>query len=651
MRLANPKAIWKKAFAFVADKRLELGLAITGVIILFRLFGLLQVSELLTLDRLQHISPAEARDSKVVLVGIDEDYIEKKAALEYGGLATLLEKVLAAQPTVVGIDIVENDLSGVGRNKLISLIEENKKLVAVDKVVSPEILPFKGLSETVLNNRVGFNDFSSDDDFQVRRMFLGWSPNQPEDDSFRESLALILAKQYLFSTKGAELTNGKRDRDTMRFEDIEIPRLKKNSGGYHQEDLIYGIQTLINFRSGRISLLKSPKPFEIIKASEIDSGRIDPERFKGKIAIFGIVAPSLAVEFDSVLPQDLNYDQSRRMTGLELQAHATSQIVSAVVDGRPLIHTLSTPLEYLFIAAFGMLGVGVKALSKSTARGLVALGTISLALCFLSYLGLVETGLWLPLAPAMLALAINGVAYIAVSQSERRWQALVLERDRALAALKLERQKTIEHAFDTIHNGPLQTLANLLRLVRDRQISLLEVSHEIEKLNQEIREVGDALKQDSISDESVCIKVGKSRLDLSMPLHELFYEIYRETLERPFPGFKTLKIQARSLEPVEPENITIECKRKLCRFFEETLCNVGKHAIGATRLTVTGKTINNCYVLKIVDNGVGFEPHKVRKKGRGTKISHDLESALKGTFLRRSNHPKGILCEFRWTLI
>ena len=37
--------------------------------------------------------------------------------------------------------------------------------------------------------------------------------------------------------------------------------------------------------------------------------------------------------------------------------------------------------------------------------------------------------------------------------------------------------------------------------------------------------------------------------------------------------------------------MTIECKRKLCRFFEETLCNVGRHAIGATKLTVTGQTV------------------------------------------------------------
>lgn len=651
MRWMNPEAIWPSILAFISEKRLGLGLGIIGVVICLRLLGFLEILELLTLDRLQHISPAEATDPKIVLVGIDEAYIEKEedTALEYRDLTDLIESVLAAEPTVVGIDVVEDDLVGEGKSALISLLESNEKLIAVDKILPPTIPPFKELSDTVLGSRVGFNDLSLDDDFQIRRMFLGWSPEQTIQ-SFRESFALILARNYILNRLHIELTNGRKDPYAMRFGNVEIPRLQPSSGGYSQEEFIYGIQTAINFRGGRLSIKESPKPFKVLNASDIDAGNLNPKEIEQKIVIFGILAPSITDEFDSVLPKNLNYTESRRITGLEIQAHAVSQIVSAVADGRALIHAWDVPLEYLFIVAFGLLGISVRRLSTSTARGLVYLCAIGLLLCALSYAGLIINGLWLPLVPAMLVLAINGVAYIAVSQSERRWKALVQERDRALAALKLERQKTIDHAFDTIHNGPLQTLANLLRLIRDNQITLPDAGHQLEKLNREIREVGNELKQDSMSDEEVSIKVGQSRLDLNMPLHELFYEIYRETLERPFPGFKGLKVQARSLDPIASENLPVEYKRKLCLFFEEMLCNVGKHAIGATKLTVTGKKIDNYYIIRVVDNGNGFSNEKQAKKGRGTKISRELESTLKGKFIRRSNYPKGIFCEFKWAI-
>ncbi|MGC1307660.1 MAG: CHASE2 domain-containing protein [Phormidesmis sp.] len=629
----------------------RLGLGIISVIVGLRLSGSLQFLELLTLDKFQQLKLGERPDSRITLIGIDDSYLASKSnsSLAYADLAKLLETVMYYQPAVVGVDLVEDDLSGSGKPRLLELFKNNNNLLSVEKIRPPIIPPLEGLSKTALSDRVGFNDFSLDNDGSIRRMFLGWTPTKPENAPFRKSFSLMLAEQYLKTTRGIEIENGIRDEGAMQFDTVEIPRLKPTSGGYREETSIYGIQTLINFRGGLISARAKTKPFKILLASELTQGNFESKDISDKIVVIGSLDPANATKFNSLVPRQLTFN-NERLTGLELQAHATSQITSAVLDRRPLIWSLHPTWGYAFIVVFGLMGVGIKRLSKSTFRGFTYLFFISFFLIFISYWGLFSGGLWLPIVPVLLALTLNGFTYIVVAQSENRWQALVQERDRALAAIKLERQRTIEHAFDTIHNGPLQTLANLLRLIRDDQITSHDTGLELKKLNQEIREIGETLRKESISDETLYIQVEKSRLDLNMPLHELFYEIYRETLERPFPGFQTLKIQARSLEPIEPENLTIECKRKLCRFFEETLCNVGRHAVGATKLTVTGKTIQQFYCLRIIDNGLGLQPRKARR-GQGTKIAHELEIVLKGKFTRRSNYPKGVSCELKWALI
>ena len=622
----------------------RLGLGITGAIIALRFLGSLQFLELLALDRLQQLSLRESLDSRIVLIGIDEKYPKTRdnEPLEYTDLAALIETILTHDPAIVGVDIVEDKLIGDGSARLLTLLENNKNLLIVEKVSEPSIPPLEGLSSTVLEEQVGFNDIAFDDDGHVRRMFLGW---ELEDGTFRKSFPLMLAEQYLTDKNGIALDNGEKDKWAMRFDKVEIPRLQTNYGGYRHESEIYGVQTLINFRGGMMRRSFNTGPFILLSASQVMEEDFNDEALAEKIVIIGSTDPNDVVEVDSAVPSQLDYNPNV-LKGLELQAHATSQITNAVLGSRPLIWVFPVGWEYVLLVVAGFLSSNIHRITAPTLKRAFILFSVNCFVGLTSYLTLVYVGLWLPIVPILLIQTINGSTYIAITQSERRWQALVQERDHALLALKKERQKTIEQAFDTIHNGPLQTLSNLLRLIRDREISQQEIGHELEGLNSEIREIGESLKQESISDENLYIQVGQSKLDLNTPIHELFYEIYIETLKRPFPGFQTLKIQARSLDPVDAANLSIECKRKLCRFFEETLCNVGKHATGATKLIVTGKAIGKIYSLKIIDNGAGFQSGKV-SKGRGTKIARELEMMTGGMFTRKRNSPQGVFCEFR----
>jgi len=50
-------------------------------------------------------------------------------------------------------------------------------------------------------------------------------------------------------------------------------------------------------------------------------------------------------------------DQYKLIYGVEIEAHATSQIVNAVLNGRPLLHIWSEGWEYVWILAWGLVGL------------------------------------------------------------------------------------------------------------------------------------------------------------------------------------------------------------------------------------------------------------------------------------------------------
>jgi two-component sensor histidine kinase len=134
-------------------------------------------------------------------------------------------------------------------------------------------------------------------------------------------------------------------------------------------------------------------------------------------------------------------------------------------------------------------------------------------------------------------------------------------------------------------------------------------------------------------------------LDLRAPLHEILYQVYDRTLDRDLPCFKTLKVKVRLFDPIDERRLTIEQKRGLCRFLEEALCNVGKHALGVTRLNVTCTSKDGWCILSITDNGEGFCSDS---EGRGTQQCRNLARQLRGKFQRVPVSPKGTLCELRW---
>lgn len=594
------------------------GLAAILLVAVARGTGSLQFLEWSALDTFLRLRPPEPRDERITIVGIEETDIERidRYPIPDGEIAKLLKKLQVYQPTVIGLDLARELPVEPGHQELKTALAQMENTIGAERV-----FPQQGSPAGLPIDRVGFSDFPLDADLHARRSFLGM-PNPRKSGDYKFSLAMQLAQVYLSKTENLPLENGIRDRQAMRFGNTEFPRFFSHSGGYVGTDA-GGVQVLINFRSGS-------QPFRMLSLHDIETGNFDPSWLRDRIVLIGVTAPIYKSKIQTSAIAGLNPPS---ISGVEFQAHAASQILSAVLDGRTLLKTWSEGWEYLWILGWGCIGIVLGHLSDSLFKnglGMGLFGTISVGIGYGSFLW----GWWLPVVPPVLALVFGNIVYTAFS-----------EYDKVLRSRLKERQRTIDRTFNVIHNGPLQTLANVLRHIRDRDWSDEKVLAELENLNYELRAVGERLEQEMLDFEDALFLGSGKKLDLKVPIHELFYEVYRSTLERDLPGFQTLKIKAIDFEPIVPPSLGIEQKRELCRFLEEALCNVGKHAKGATRLGVTGTQTDGWYLLRITDNGPGLESFA---EGRGTKQSKHLKVQLRGKFKREALSPRGTVCELTW---
>ncbi|MGQ4646323.1 CHASE2 domain-containing protein [Lyngbya aestuarii] len=595
------------------------GIVVLGLVITARLTGSLQFLEWLTFDTLLRLRPVETVDERIVIIGIDEADIRTVGAYPIPDqeIAKLLRKLQSYNPRAIGLDIVRDLPVEPGHAELVAAFKNIKNIIAIEKVLPTTINP----PPTLPSEQLGFSDTILDADGNIRRSLLGTHTEQ----GYKFSLPLKLAQSYL-AAEDITLKNGIHDHHAMRFGSTELPRLSPNYGGYVLPDA-GGVQVLLNFRNGR-------ERFRTLSLNNIKNGNFNPSWIRDRVILIGITSPGVndIVKTSAIA----NLNPPGQIYGVEFQAHATSQIISAVKDGRVLLNVWSDGWEYLWILGWGFLAINLGQFSQSPSKNFLLVGIASAGLLLVAYVFLIN-GWWIPVAPVLIVLIINGVALGAFYQY-----------DQALKSQIEVSQRTIEHTFNVIHNGPLQTLAYVMRGVRDEDLSQEQLLAKLENINQEIREVGEYLKLEALTKERF-LRLGSGlKLDLEPPLHELLYAVYRDAVERDFPGFETIKVKAINFEPIEPHPLSIEEKRELCQFLEEALCNVGKHAKAATRLSVTGTQNDGCYTLSIKDNGSGVCSSS---EGQGTKHCRNLAKHLKGEFKREPISPRGTLCELTWSLV
>jgi CHASE2 domain-containing sensor protein len=381
---------------------------VSAIIISFRSFGWLQQLELNEYDRLMQWRPQEKLDPNILIVEATQADIGKFGfgkTLEDGKLAEVIDKIDALQPAIIGLDLWRDKAlkSEANYRRLLTLLANNQKIIAVCSTSEyhsnkPGTKPPEGVPE----NRLGFTDLVLDvgQVHIVRRHLMSMGSEERDPCQTKYSLSAKVALKFL-AIKGIKQKNVSSD--SIRIGDATFNGLSKGKGIYQKVD-DGGFQFLLNYRN---SDKVSNKVAQTISISDVLDGEINDSLVKDKIVLIGTTDPTSGDKFYTPYSkiQPLNQKQ---MSGVIIHAHKVSQIISAVLDGRPLITFWSWWVEWLWILGWSGIGGIVSWRSGRVVFFVLLIGVNIFALYSISLFVLIQ-GFVLPLVPSVLTLIITGV--------------------------------------------------------------------------------------------------------------------------------------------------------------------------------------------------------------------------------------------------
>ncbi|NJM58671.1 MAG: CHASE2 domain-containing protein [Synechococcales cyanobacterium RU_4_20] len=674
------------------------GLVLVALILVTRLLGWLQPLELVAFDTLLRNLPLESPEARITLVGITEADIQKlnHYPVQDAELSQALRNLAAAKPRVLGLGLFRDIEVPPGYDQLRQTFAELPNLVALEVIdgTGQATIP---APPGIPPDRVGFANFLEDSDWILRRSLLtsGKLPNGQVKPAF----ALRLAQAYL-APEGYRLKlNGNPERGRGKGKNLSFYSLKggprsvlhpfdSHLGGYIRTpdgEVDQAQLTMLKFR-------RHSRPFELISLEQVLNQQFDPELVRDRIILIGNIAPSIKDDFlaagvkHTLWGTETSYQGSVPFIfGLEVHAHLTSQIISQVLARRGGIESLPEWLEYGAIAIAGLAGTGLGLVLVSPLGRLLGVSLLSSGLLLLCYVSL-TVGLWLPLVPSLMALIGAGLMTLFV--------------DRELHLKLSQSNSTLEWAYTSVHNGPLQTLVVALRQARSNPVLYAQ----LQLLNGDLRLIYESMRDElnrvgeGSGEARFCLN--KQWLNAQDDLPELLLQVHQTTLDRNCPGFDSLRICMRPrLEPLRNCSLIPAQRRLVCLFLEEALCNVGKHAVAANRLDVLGINEAGWCRLQVIDNGqmggervwagqvqsgqVQSEQAQVEpvqrqpvpmdlnppragrsrwmgepsalftrrskpRQGQGSRQSLAIARALGGKFERFPNHPQGTICQLSW---
>ena len=392
-------------------KRLSSSLVIVSLVwvlaIIMRALGWLQPFELNEFDRLMQWRPKEKRDPNILIVEATQTDIKK-----YGKGGTLKDKILAdvikkintLQPAIIGLDLWREKALGseADYQNLLTLLENNQKIIAVCS--TSENSPNKSGTrppEGVPKERLGFTDVVLDNGQVdiVRRhlMFMGLEEKDPCKTQYSLSTRVAL---YFLAIKGVKAKN--ISSESIRIGNVTFRKLRKGNGIYEKLD-DGGFQILLNYRnSHHIDNRVAQK----ISISEVLDGNINDSLVQDKIVIIGITDRTSGDKFYTPY-SNVQPPNQKQMPGVIIHAHKVSQIISAVLYGRPLIIFWSWWVEWLWIFAWSFLSYVIGHFFRGFLFFLFVGGNI-IVLYSVSLFFLVQ-GFVVPLVPSILVLIVNTV--------------------------------------------------------------------------------------------------------------------------------------------------------------------------------------------------------------------------------------------------
>jgi CHASE2 domain-containing sensor protein len=367
-----------------------------------RYFGVMEPWELSMFDRLMSKREPELIDNRLLVVEVTNKDADKYGYPQTDAtIAKAIGQLQQFKPLAIGLNMHRNSARQPGRQDFISLFAKNSNIFTICSYKSIKIYePPPEFSLSQLINQVGFSNLPKDEVLNekgtsIRRQPLSYNPNISDfKDTCKSpnSFSLLLAMRFLES-QGMKLE--KNQNEELLIGDVTFKRLATRTGGYQKLDALV-TQILLNYRA-------NPKPALKVTLQEVLEGKINSDLVKGKIVLIGHTSGVLGDEFDTPYG---------KMPGVWIHAHMVSQILSAVIDKRPLMWVWPEWQGFQWgDAVFVWLVALTGGLLVGRGRSLLVLAIAGSAMIFVLYQGsivILVFGGWMPLVPSVLALVATG---------------------------------------------------------------------------------------------------------------------------------------------------------------------------------------------------------------------------------------------------
>ncbi|MEH2255616.1 CHASE2 domain-containing protein [Nostoc sp.] len=386
-------------------------------VLLLHSIGLLQSLELAALDQFFRLRPNEPSEDRITIVVIDEADLDEVGSwpIPDANIAQLLQKLNVHKPRAIGLDIYRNLPVEPGNQELRNTYKSTPNLVGIellanDKNKNVSVSPPLGLNQ----NQVGFNNVLYDLDSKVRRSLLYWHVKNQVHESFALKLALLYLK-----SKGITPTKAKSNPEYLQLGKAAFTRFEANDGAYVGADA-RGYQILSNF----------PKPkcqsssgefcsFHQVSMRDVVADKVKANLIKDRIILIGSTAPSLQ-DFVFIPYSSSVMSTAKPVPGIQLQAYFISELISAAVDGRPLLKVWPDLVEYLWVFVWSYLGAVTIWQIRHATRSLFCILVSCFVLTVSAYLAFLY-GWWIPLIPSLVCFGTSAIwmtSHIAHMQEE-----------------------------------------------------------------------------------------------------------------------------------------------------------------------------------------------------------------------------------------
>jgi adenylate cyclase len=604
---------------------------LTSGLIAVRTLGLLQPFEWAAYDWFFQLRELEPIDERIVIVGMSETDINRYGhPISDRDLARLLNKIKAANPKVIGLDIVRDRPVGKGIEQLNQVFDTTPNLMGVAKVVGESkeerIEPPPALKK--LKQGVTSVDVPVDRDGVLRRgIFV---VKRSGDGVEFNSLGVHLAAFYL-QEKGIPSV-ATPDKKGTQIGKVSFYPLQKNDGGYVNTDA-WDFQFLVNFRN-------PARSFKKVSVSQVLRGEIQPNFFENKIVMIGMTAVSIKDEFYTPFSHSLN-NPPKLIHGVEVQANFASHVLSAVLDGRPIIKVISDRAEYVFIFLWGLATAVAVWIVHSIKNYLILflviflIATILIGLLFSgSFIAFLQ-GWWLPFVPSIFAIGGTSIIFSGIilweknQELKRLQKQLVAEKVRGELA---DLNRGISHEIhNPLHLVEMFTSASLNSIEEfDEEIREQEDREEvlINKIIELYEQLIESLKKDleySIFHTQRALRITEAILNtnrsenqelISTNINELLDSTLKITIYS-----KQFQYQSFCINLEKDYDSRIEQKKIRVEDFITILINLISNACDAiferknkeasfnpTLLVVTKLIDEQLIELTIADNGIGVSP-------------------------------------------